>query len=408
MRILIAGASGAIGRPLVHRLRASRHEVFALARSPDSRLSTEIGVVPVIADALNAAAVKAAVERIRPEAVINELTSLPRHYTAAEMEAATERDRKVRVEGNANLLVALRDAGVRRYLLQSSGFWYRPGAGLADESVPFICRASPGVEAGARTYRELEARASATPRTRVRRATLRILLRPRYLVHARGRYWRSVAATAASHYRRGPGRLQLRAYRRRGRGDRCRAGVPARSVQHRRRKPVALSTCGWRRSHVLQEHLRHLASTKKRRFGRQALMRSITRRGLGALRTRKPGASSSSARARLSGFRQRALTQNNRKIRRLPIQYVRRRVRALGISSVWSAGRPSARRCGSTSKLLNAMLVGKQSADKYENWRGGQPMPEQADAVGLHQCWREATSAYARRMSAISSRGNRR
>ena len=53
--------------------------------------------------------------------------------------------------------------GVRRYLLQSSGFWYAPGAGLADESVPFIASASPGVEAGARTYLELEARASATP-----------------------------------------------------------------------------------------------------------------------------------------------------------------------------------------------------------------------------------------------------
>ena len=107
---------------------------------------------------------KAAVGRIRPDAVINELTSLPRHYTPAEMKAAAERDRKVRVEGNINLLAALRDAGVRRYLLQSSGFWYAPGAGLADKSVPFISSASPGVEASAGTYLELEARASATPR----------------------------------------------------------------------------------------------------------------------------------------------------------------------------------------------------------------------------------------------------
>jgi hypothetical protein len=38
----------------------------------------EIGAEPVIADALDAAAVKAAVGRIRPDAVINELTSLPR------------------------------------------------------------------------------------------------------------------------------------------------------------------------------------------------------------------------------------------------------------------------------------------------------------------------------------------
>ena len=164
MRILIAGATGAIGRPLVRRLRANQHEVFALARSPDSAPALkEIGAEAVIADALDAAAVKAAVGRARPDAVINELTSLPRHYTPAEMKAAAERDRKLRVEGNTNLLEALRNAGVRRYLLQSSGFWYTPGAGLANESVAFISGASPGVEASAGTYLQLEARASATP-----------------------------------------------------------------------------------------------------------------------------------------------------------------------------------------------------------------------------------------------------
>src|SRR5215469_14030694 len=163
MRVLIAGASGAIGRPLVRRLKANQHQVFALARSLDSAPALkEIGAEPIIADALDAAAVKAAVGRIRPDAVINELTSLPRHYTPAEMQAAAERDRRVRVEGNMNLLAALRDSGVRRYLLQSSGFWYAPGAGLAHESVPFISSAPPGVEASARTYLELEARA-ATP-----------------------------------------------------------------------------------------------------------------------------------------------------------------------------------------------------------------------------------------------------
>jgi 2-alkyl-3-oxoalkanoate reductase len=164
MRILIAGATGAIGRSLVRRLRADQHEVFALTRSPDSAPALkQIGAAAIIADALDAAAVKAAVGRIRPDAVINELTSLPRLYTAAEMKAAAERDRKVRVEGNINLLAALRDAGVRRYLLQSSGYWYAPGSGLADESVPFISSASSRVKASARTYRELEARASATP-----------------------------------------------------------------------------------------------------------------------------------------------------------------------------------------------------------------------------------------------------
>lgn len=61
MRILIAGATGAIGRPLVRGLRANQHQVFALARSADSAQALkEAGVEPVIADALDAAGLKAA------------------------------------------------------------------------------------------------------------------------------------------------------------------------------------------------------------------------------------------------------------------------------------------------------------------------------------------------------------
>ena len=164
MRVLIAGATGAIGRPLIQCLCQNRHTVYALARSTrSSRLVTELGAEPVTADALAAASVKAAIIQLRPDAVINQLTSLPSHYTAAEMRAAAERDRKVRIEGNLNLLAALRDARVRRYVLQSGGFWYAPGDGLADESVPFAFDASPAVAAGARRYAELEATAAGTP-----------------------------------------------------------------------------------------------------------------------------------------------------------------------------------------------------------------------------------------------------
>ena len=57
MRILIAGASGAIGRPLVRRLRANQHEVFALARSSDSASAlNRIGagaVVTALAELVN-------------------------------------------------------------------------------------------------------------------------------------------------------------------------------------------------------------------------------------------------------------------------------------------------------------------------------------------------------------------
>ena len=164
MRILIAGATGAIGRPLVRCLKEERHTVFALARSPQSsRVVAELEAEPVTGDALDAASVKAAVTLVRPDAVINELTALPRHYTAVEMKAAAEHDRKVRIEGNANLLAALQETGVRRYLLQSSGYWYAPGTSLADESAEFAFDASPGVAAGARRYAELEAAALRAP-----------------------------------------------------------------------------------------------------------------------------------------------------------------------------------------------------------------------------------------------------
>jgi 2-alkyl-3-oxoalkanoate reductase len=164
MRVLLAGATGAIGLPLIRRLKDAGHLLFGLARSPESaRALVDAGAGAVTADALDPVAVRAAIARIRPDAVINELTALPRHYTPAEMKAAAARDAKVRVEGNANLLAALKDAGVRRYILQSSGFWYAPGAGLADESAPFAIDASPAVSAGARRYLELESAATRTP-----------------------------------------------------------------------------------------------------------------------------------------------------------------------------------------------------------------------------------------------------
>lgn len=134
------------------------HTVFGLVRSSDTADAfTAKGADAVIADALNSEAVRLAVMQIRPDAIINELTSLPKHYTPEEMRAAAPRDREVRVNGNDNLLAAAKAAGCRRYLLQSSAFWYAPGSGLADESAPFAFDASPGIAAGSRTYAELEA-----------------------------------------------------------------------------------------------------------------------------------------------------------------------------------------------------------------------------------------------------------
>ena len=76
-----------------------------------------------------------------------------------------------------NLLAAMREIGVRRYILQASGFWYAAGQGLADESSSLALDASPAVAASVRTYLELESTAFRTIGYRLRHDALWILLR---------------------------------------------------------------------------------------------------------------------------------------------------------------------------------------------------------------------------------------
>jgi nucleoside-diphosphate-sugar epimerase len=157
VKVLVAGA-GAIGRPLIKSLTLAGHTTFGMVRSQSSSASlSDSGAEPVIADALDAPSVNAAVTKVRPDVIINELTSLPKHYTATDVKAAAERDARVRLEGNKSLLAAAQQTGVRRFLVQSTGFWYAPGEGLAGEGERFAYRASPAVAAGTERYSELEA-----------------------------------------------------------------------------------------------------------------------------------------------------------------------------------------------------------------------------------------------------------
>ena len=66
MRVLLAGATGAIGRPLIRGLKQHGHSVFGLVRSAEStRMPTEMGAEAVIGDALDAASVRAAIALMR-------------------------------------------------------------------------------------------------------------------------------------------------------------------------------------------------------------------------------------------------------------------------------------------------------------------------------------------------------
>lgn len=162
MKIFVAGASGAIGQPLVAQLIRHGHTVTGMTRSgAGAEKLSKAGAAVARVTAFDAPALGEALRRCSAEIVIDELTALPKH--PSELAAAGPGDRKLRLEGGGNLFRASQAAGVRRYIQQSTGFFLKAGSGLADESESLAIDATPGVAANARTYAELEKRLFSVP-----------------------------------------------------------------------------------------------------------------------------------------------------------------------------------------------------------------------------------------------------
>jgi len=115
MRVFVAGASGTIGVPLVKALVAAGHHVTAMTRTPSKQAGlVALGATPVVADALDAAAVRRVVVDARPTHVIHQLTALPKDGPKRTADlVATNR---LRDEGTRHLLAAAVDAGATRFI----------------------------------------------------------------------------------------------------------------------------------------------------------------------------------------------------------------------------------------------------------------------------------------------------
>jgi len=128
MRVFLAGATGVIGRRLVPLLKAGGHEVTAMIRSPEKASELRaIGADVAIADALDAEAVLVAVREARPDAVIHQLTSLPRRINPRKIERDFVINDRLRGEGTRILVQAAKAAGAARIVAQSIAFAYAPG-----------------------------------------------------------------------------------------------------------------------------------------------------------------------------------------------------------------------------------------------------------------------------------------
>jgi nucleoside-diphosphate-sugar epimerase len=127
MRVFVAGATGAIGRPLVARLLAGGHEVWGMSRTQAGADAVgRLGAHGVVADALDAGAVQRVVGEAAPEVVVQQLTAWPQKMSPKTMAEGMRQTDRLRDQGTANLLAA---AGGARLVAQSIPFFVKPGDG---------------------------------------------------------------------------------------------------------------------------------------------------------------------------------------------------------------------------------------------------------------------------------------
>lgn len=136
MRVFVAGATGAIGRPLIKQLVAAGHEVTGMSRSEERAAAVEAaGARAVVCDVYDVEALSAAVAAAEPEGVVHALTALPPKFNPRSN--YLKPTNRIRTEGTRNLIAAARAAGARRLVAESVCFFYRPeGEWVKGEEAP--------------------------------------------------------------------------------------------------------------------------------------------------------------------------------------------------------------------------------------------------------------------------------
>ncbi len=127
-RVLLAGASGVIGRRLLPQLVQRGYEVFGTTRSSDRAREIErAGAAPVVLDVYDRDAVVRALDAVRPRVVIHQLTDLAGGFAPDRAADTLARNGRLRDEGTRNLVDAARAAAVTRLVAQSIVWVYAAG-----------------------------------------------------------------------------------------------------------------------------------------------------------------------------------------------------------------------------------------------------------------------------------------
>jgi nucleoside-diphosphate-sugar epimerase len=139
MRVFVAGASGAIGTRLVPQLIEQGYEVVGTFRTAGhaDRIRA-LGAEPVALDLLDPPAVREAVLRAAPDAIVHQATALTGVRFGRSLDRSFAATNRLRTEGTDTLLAAAREAGVRRFVAQSfaSYRYAREGGPVKTEDDP--------------------------------------------------------------------------------------------------------------------------------------------------------------------------------------------------------------------------------------------------------------------------------
>lgn len=159
MKVLVAGATGALGRQLVPRLVANGHDVFGLMRSASKRDAVrDLGATPLIADALEPEEVAAAVAEAQPDVIVHQLTALADSLDMRHFDRDFALTNRLRTEGTDHLMAAGRAVGVTRFVAQSFAGWpfARSGGPVKTEEDPLDPTPVDGMRRTHEAIRHLE------------------------------------------------------------------------------------------------------------------------------------------------------------------------------------------------------------------------------------------------------------
>jgi 2-alkyl-3-oxoalkanoate reductase len=139
MKVLVIGATGAVGLPLVSQLVDRGHEVVGTSRTQErAETLRTLGAEPAVLDVLDREAVRRMVLETRPDAIVHQATALAGGLDFKRFAETFAQTNRIRTEGTDNLLSAAKEAGVERFVAQSyAGITYaRVGGPVKTEDDP--------------------------------------------------------------------------------------------------------------------------------------------------------------------------------------------------------------------------------------------------------------------------------